>query len=69
MNFLRALRPGQPLGGRYKIIEQLSAGGFGQTFRAQDLHLPGQPVCVVKQLKPQVSSAEDFQVARRLFDT
>ncbi|NER78617.1 MAG: protein kinase [Leptolyngbya sp. SIO1D8] len=71
LNFLRSLRPGsgQPLGGRYKIIRQLGAGGFGQTFHAQDLHLPGQPVCVIKQLKPQVNSAQGLQVARRLFDT
>lgn len=69
MNFLRQNRSDQPLGGRYKIVERLGAGGFGQTFRAQDLHLPGHPLCVVKQLKPQVEDAEGLQVARRLFDT
>ncbi|ESA36873.1 serine threonine protein kinase [Leptolyngbya sp. Heron Island J] len=70
LNFLRS-RPGsdQPLGGRYKIVEQLGTGGFGQTFRAQDLHLPGHPLCVIKQLKPQVDDAQRLQVARRLFDT
>jgi serine/threonine-protein kinase len=31
--------------------------------------MPGHPLCVVKQLKPQVSSTEELQVARRLFDT
>lgn len=69
LNFLRQNRSDQPLGGRYKIVESLGAGGFGQTFRAQDLHLPGHPLCVVKQLKPQVEDAEGLQVARRLFDT
>ncbi|WP_017299955.1 serine/threonine-protein kinase [Nodosilinea nodulosa] len=59
----------RPLGGRYRLIQPLGAGGFGQTFSAQDLHLPGHPLCVVKQLKPQVSSVEELQVARRLFDT
>src|SRR5919202_2712874 len=60
--------PQKPLGGRYKIISQLGAGGFGQTFLAQDLHLPGHPQCVVKQLKPQVSDAKSLETARRLFD-
>ncbi|MBD0343763.1 MAG: serine/threonine protein kinase, partial [Coleofasciculus sp. Co-bin14] len=72
MNLLRLFQhtdPDKPLGGRYKVISQLAAGGFGQTFLAHDLHLPGQPRCVVKQLKPQVSDAESLQTARRLFDT
>jgi serine/threonine protein kinase/Tfp pilus assembly protein PilF len=60
--------PDQPIGGRYKIIGELGAGGFGQTFLAEDLHLPDHPRCVVKQLKPQVSDAETMQTARRLFD-
>ncbi|NJL49426.1 MAG: protein kinase, partial [Leptolyngbyaceae cyanobacterium SM2_5_2] len=59
----------RPLGGRYRLLQPLGAGGFGQTFQAQDLHLPGHPLCVVKQLQPQVSSIEELQVARRLFDT
>ncbi|HEY9596197.1 MAG TPA: serine/threonine-protein kinase, partial [Cyanophyceae cyanobacterium] len=60
--------PDKPLGGRYKVINQLGAGGFGQTFLAEDLHLPGHPQCVVKQLKPQVTDASSLQTARRLFD-
>jgi len=57
------------LGGRYKIISQLGSGGFGRTFLAEDLHLPGCPQCVVKQLKPQTSASETMGMARRLFDT
>lgn len=57
------------MGGRYTLIEQLGAGGFGQTFLAKDLHLPGQPHCVIKQLKPHDRSPQHMQVARRLFDT
>jgi eukaryotic-like serine/threonine-protein kinase len=58
----------KPLGGRYQIISELGAGGFGQTFLAQDLHLPGHPQCVVKQLKPQATDANSLETARRLFD-
>lgn len=60
--------PDQPLGGRYKIISLLGAGGFGQTFLAHDLHLPGHPQCVVKQLKPQSTDPSSLETARRLFD-
>lgn len=60
---------GKVLGGRYHITTHLGGGGFGQTYLAIDLHLPGQPSCVVKQLKPKMSDAESLQAARRLFDT
>lgn len=73
MNILRLFQPiddpNRPLGGRYKVISQLGAGGFGQTFLAEDLHLPGNPRCVVKQLQPQVTDPTSLQIARRLFDT
>ena len=72
LNFLQKLqaKPSDtPLGGRYQIIQQLGKGGFGQAFLAQDLHLPGHPVCVIKQLNPQVNDAASWQTARRLFDT
>jgi len=59
----------EPLGGRYKIISKLGAGGFGQTFLAEDLHLPGYPICVVKQLKAQTKDDDSLAMARRLFDT
>lgn len=61
--------PATTLGGRYKVISQLGAGGFGQTFLAQDLHLPGHPRCVIKRLLPQTSDDKSLQMARRLFDT
>lgn len=66
---LEKTNPSPPLGGRYTIISELGAGGFGQTFMAEDLHLPGHPKCVVKQLKPQTNDPNSLAMARRLFDT
>lgn len=60
---------GQTLGGRYQILTQLGQGGFGRTFLAEDLYLPGHPKCVVKQLQPMANDPDTLQVARRLFDT
>jgi tetratricopeptide (TPR) repeat protein len=60
---------GKTIGGRYKIITQLGQGGFGRTFVAQDLHLPNNQHCVVKQLKPQATDPFTLQTARRLFDS
>jgi serine/threonine protein kinase len=59
---------GNVLGGRYQIIQHLGGGGFGQTYLAEDQHLPGKPVCVVKQLKPRSTDPQSLQTARRLFD-
>ncbi len=65
---LKPTNPDQPLGGHYKIISELGVGGFGQTFLAEDLHLPDHPRCVVKQLKPQQSDPKTLEMARHLFD-
>lgn len=59
----------KPIGGRYKILSQLGAGGFGYTFLAEDVHLPGNPRCVVKQLKLQTDDTGALEMARRCFHT
>jgi serine/threonine protein kinase len=57
------------LGGRYQISRYLGGGGFGQTYLAQDTHLPGHPACVVKHLKPQLLGSIGLETAQRLFET
>jgi len=58
---------GKILGGRYKITKVLGAGGFSETYIAEDIQLPDNPLCVVKQLKPVNTKSEQLEVARRLF--
>jgi serine/threonine-protein kinase len=58
---------GQLLDGRYRIVRNLSIGGFGQTYVAQDTKIPGHPECVVKHLKPANSDPSYLQIASRLF--
>ncbi|MBE9186037.1 pentapeptide repeat-containing protein [Microcoleus sp. LEGE 07076] len=55
------------LRGRYQVIQPLGQGGFGATFLAKDISLPGQPSCVVKQLRPSSSSPRILEMARELF--
>jgi len=58
---------GKLLGGRYKIVRVLGAGGFSETYVAEDRQRPGSPLCVVKQLKLASNNPKHFQLARRLF--
>ncbi|AFY55202.1 serine/threonine protein kinase [Rivularia sp. PCC 7116] len=58
---------GQLLAGRYKVLQILAEGGFGQTYICSDIHLPGKPKCVLKHLKTTSTSPETLEAARRLF--
>jgi serine/threonine-protein kinase len=60
---------GKLLDGRYQVTQILSSGGFGETFIAEDTRRPGNPRCVLKQLKPASSDPRYLEVARRLFNT
>jgi WD40 repeat protein/predicted Ser/Thr protein kinase len=58
----------QLLDGRYQITQVLAQGGFGQTYLATDKRRPGQPICVVKRLRP-VANPEILPTVQRLFNT
>ncbi len=52
---------------RYRVVQTLGQGGFGATFLSKDESLPGFPYCVIKQLRPAVTSGHVMQMARDLF--
>ncbi|MBW4643274.1 MAG: pentapeptide repeat-containing protein [Goleter apudmare HA4340-LM2] len=56
------------LSDRYQVIKPLGQGGFGATFLACDLALPGEPSCVIKQLRPSTTAPQVLQMARELFE-
>jgi serine/threonine protein kinase len=58
---------GKVLARRYRIVKVLGYGGFSETYIAEDTQRPGNPRCVVKQLKPANTKPEALQLARRLF--
>ncbi|MDD1417424.1 serine/threonine protein kinase, partial [Dolichospermum sp. ST_con] len=60
---------GKLLDHRYQVIRVLATGGFGQTYIAQDTRRPGNPICVVKHLKPANSDSNIFVTAKRLFNS
>ncbi len=53
---------------RYRVTKSLGQGGFGATFLAQDEALPGEPSCVIKQLRPSGNAPHILQMARELFE-
>ncbi len=60
---------GKVLARRYKIVKVLGSGGFSETYIAEDTQRPGNPRCVVKQLKPASTRPESLHLARRLFNS
>jgi serine/threonine protein kinase len=59
---------GQLFAGHYRVLQVLGVGGFGQTYITEDLHLPGNPKCVLKHLKPASADRSLLEIARKFFE-
>ncbi|MEM6754533.1 MAG: serine/threonine-protein kinase [Cyanobacteria bacterium P01_C01_bin.38] len=56
------------LNNRYQVIQVLGAGGFGETFLAEDTHLPSRRRCVIKQLKPLADDPKTYEKIQQKFE-
>jgi serine/threonine-protein kinase len=52
---------------RYKILQKLSQGGFGETFLAEDTLMPSARRCVIKQLKPIEDDPQIYETIKGRF--
>jgi serine/threonine protein kinase, bacterial len=52
---------------RYQVIQRLDCGGFGETFLAEDNHMPSGRQCVIKQLKPNTSEPAVYKLIQERF--
>jgi serine/threonine-protein kinase len=53
---------------RYQVLKALGRGGFGITFLARDVSLPGAPLCVIKQLCPKMDNPAVLKRASERFE-
>lgn len=56
------------LNNRYQVIQVLGAGGFGETFLAEDTHMPSRRRCVIKQLKPVTNDPQTYRMIQQRFE-
>ena len=56
------------LNNRYRIIQALGTGGFGETFLVEDTHMPSCRRCVLKQLKPVANNPQIAEFVQRRFE-
>lgn len=61
---------GALLADRYAILSKLAQGGFGKTYLARNIRLPGAPQCVIKKLSTdrQSSNLTELEIARWQFE-
>ncbi len=56
------------LNNRYQVIQVLGAGGFGETFLAEDTYMPSRRRCVIKQLKPITKDPQIYKTIQQRFE-
>ena len=55
------------LNNRYQTIQVLGAGGFSETFLAEDTYMPSRRRCVIKQIKPVTNDPQMYQLVQKRF--
>lgn len=62
----KACRKRLLLGGRYRAIAPIAAGGFGRTLLAEDEHKPSKQRCVIKQFYPDRRTYPDATDTKKI---